>query len=334
MKRNVSRRRFLAATAAATTAVAARPVLAERARKSTMKIGMYSITYLGIWYRGEAIKLKDLMRFIKKEGWEGIELDTKRSHAAPMDLSADDRKELRELAGELDLPISAVSPNNDLSGHVPEQREAMICYVRECIKLTRDLDSPICKIFAAWPGVVVRDGLGDYRHTRTLPDPFPQWSSERWDNVRSALKELAQFAHDEGVLLAIQNHKPVIESDRDVLTMIEQVGSPALKACIDHGSTESVREAGSLTVHSHFNGEFRRGPDGQLRSTHKTGYGPYVNALVASGYNGFMNWEFCHPALKFGRRVGIEYVHTQTRMALEYMKELRAEAETRLSRHG
>ncbi|GAJ04049.1 unnamed protein product, partial [marine sediment metagenome] len=71
--------------------------------------------------------------------------------------------------------------------------------------------------------------------------------------------------------------------------------------------------------------------DGRLRSTHETGYGPYVNALVASGYKGFMNWEYCHPAMKFGKRAGIEYVEEQTRLALEYMKGLRAEAEERLS---
>ena len=125
--------------------------------------------------------LKDMMRFSKKEGWEGIEFDTKRPHAAPMDLTADDRKELRDLAGELELPICAVSPNNDLSSHIPERSEAMICYVRECIKLTRDLGSPICKIFAAWPGVVVREGLGHYHYTRELLDPFPNWIPERWD---------------------------------------------------------------------------------------------------------------------------------------------------------
>ena len=55
-----------------------------------------------------------------------------------MDLSADDRKRLRDLAGELDLPISAISPNCDFSSPVPVHREAMLCYVRECIKLARD----------------------------------------------------------------------------------------------------------------------------------------------------------------------------------------------------
>jgi hypothetical protein len=39
-----------------------------------------------------------------------------------------------------------------------------------------------------------------------------------------------------------------------------------------------------------------------------------------------MNWEYCHPAMAQGQRAGIEYVHEQTRLALEYMKRLRADA--------
>ena len=130
-----------------------------------MKIGMYSITYRGVWYQGPAMDVFSLVRLAKEQGWEGLELDTERPHAAPMDLSADDRKRLRDLAAELELPLCAVSPNCDLSSPVPGQREAMICYVRECIKLAHDLGASLCKIFAAWRGVTLYDGLATYDDT-------------------------------------------------------------------------------------------------------------------------------------------------------------------------
>ena len=43
---------------------------------------------------------------------------------------------------------------------------------------------------------------------------------------------------------------------------------------------------------------------------------------IYAGYQGYINWEYCHPALEDGKPVGIDYVHNQTQLALEYMKEL------------
>jgi len=37
-----------------------------------MKIGLYSITYRGVWYRGEAIDLFTLVRLARGQGWEGL----------------------------------------------------------------------------------------------------------------------------------------------------------------------------------------------------------------------------------------------------------------------
>src|SRR5271165_1085948 len=185
-----------------------------------MKIGLYSITYRGVWYRGEAIDIFSLVRLAKQQGWEGLELDTERPHAAPMDLSADDRKRLRDLAGEVGLDLCAVSPNCDLSSPVPVQREAMICYVRECIKLARDVGAPICKIFAAWRGVTLQNGLASYDLTYSH-DPYPYWKEDRRHFVVDSLRELCRVAEDHGIALALQNHGPdVVNNYRDVLSLI------------------------------------------------------------------------------------------------------------------
>jgi D-psicose/D-tagatose/L-ribulose 3-epimerase len=313
-----------------------------------MKIGMYSITYRGVWYKGKALDIYSLMRFIKKEGWEGVEFDTERPHAAPMDLMGDDRKRLRDLSGELDLPISAISPSCDLSSPVPIRREAVICYVRECIKLAHDVGAPICKIFAAWRGVTIHKGLASYDLTYGS-DPYPFWKDDRKGLVVESIKELAKTADDHGVVLALQNHGPdVVRGYKDVLSLIREVRSPAFKACIDLCNEEKpgiespeyaakvVKETGKHMVHSHFNGEFKRNADGGIEIAYddffkdrKPAYGAFVDALVRSGYEGFMNWEFCHPAKERGKPAGIDYVHRNTSLALAYMKKLRAEAQDR-----
>ncbi|HWQ90895.1 MAG TPA: sugar phosphate isomerase/epimerase family protein [Clostridia bacterium] len=318
-----------------------------------MKIGIYSITYRGIWYQGPALDVFTLLRHAKNEGFEGVELDTERPHAAPMDLSTDDRKRLRDLAGELGIPIPAVSPNCDLSSPVPSSREAMICYTRECIQLARDLGAPICKIFAAWRGVTLHNGLASYDLTYSH-EPYPFWRADRRPLVLHSLRELCRVAEDCGIILALQNHGPdIVNNYRDVLALIKEVGSPALKASMDINIEEKpdspeyarqvVQASGDLLVHSHANGEFARNPDGQVVLTaggyfdqgfwgRQVAYPAYIDALVASGFKGYVDWEFCHPAMQNGRPAGIDYVHEQTRLALEYLKTLRAQAQAKLNR--
>jgi sugar phosphate isomerase/epimerase len=312
-----------------------------------MKIGLYSITYRGVWYRGAPVDVFSLVRLAKEQGWEGLELDAERPHAAPMDLSGDDRKRLRDLASELGLVLCAISPNCDLSSPVPVQREAMICYTRECIKLARDLGAPICKIFAAWRGVTLYDGLATYEDTYGY-NQYGYWKGERRQFVVDALRELATVAEDHGVILAMQNHGPdIVNRYEDVLSLIEEVGSPIFKACMDiniepeansaEHATAMAKATGRLQVHSHFNGEFARRPGGGVELMaggyfdsgfwgRKVAYPAYVRALVASGYDGYIDWEFCHPAMENGKAADINYVHNQTRLALEYMRGLRAEA--------
>jgi len=313
-----------------------------------MKIGLYSITYRGVWYRGEAVDVFRLVRLAKQQGWEGLELDTERPHAAPMDFSADDRKRLRDLAGELGIALCAVSPNCDLSSPVPVQREAMICYVRECIQLAHDLGSPICKIFAAWRGITLYDGMATYDDTYAY-NQYGFWKGDRRSFVVESLRELCKVAEDYGIVLAMQNHGPdIVNRYRDVLSLIEGVGSPAFKACMDINiepeadSPSHAREMAvasrAVQVHSHMNGEFARRPDGSVELVaggyfdrhfwgRQVAYPAYVDALVASGYQGYVDWEFCHPAMENGKPAGIEYIHNQTRMALEYLSALRAAAE-------
>ena len=224
--------------------------------------------------RGPAIDIFSLVRLAKRQGWEGLELDAERPHAAPMDLSIDDRKRLRDLAGELGLELCAVSPNCDLSSPVPVQREAMIGYVRECIKMAHDLGAPICKIFAAWRGITLHDGLATYDDTYSY-NQYGFWRGDRRGFVVESMRELCKVADDYGVVLAMQNHGPdIVNRYQDVLSLIKEVGSPVFKACMDINiepeadSPKHAREmalvSGTLQVHSHVNGEFARSSDGNV----------------------------------------------------------------------
>ena len=64
------------------------PSMRPTERGNEMKLGLYSITYLGLWYRGEALPLPEMITRAKKFGYDGIEIDGKRPHGNPLDWPA------------------------------------------------------------------------------------------------------------------------------------------------------------------------------------------------------------------------------------------------------
>lgn len=300
-----------------------------------MKFGLYSVTYSALWYRGRALTISEFIGKAKELGFQGIELGLKRPHAAPMDLDQKAREEIREELDKQGIELAACASYNDFSSPVPDLREAQLCLVKGQIELTRDLGAKILRMFAAWPGVTLRDGVGTYEMTRRyVQTHYPDTTSlEKWHFVREGLRQAARFAEDAGVVLALQNHAPVIRSYKDMLAFIREVDSPHLKACLDcpllrppddaEYVTQAVRDTGALQVHSHYGGEFYRDDEGQAQLDGNVNYPAFIKALKKMGYEGYICYEFCHPCLDDRHEIaGIERVDEQTRMAAEYMSRL------------
>jgi sugar phosphate isomerase/epimerase len=309
-----------------------------------MKIGLYSITYLGIWYRGEALTLPELIKTAKRFGYDGIEIDGKRPHGNPLDWPTRRCRELRSLAEGEGIEIPAVAANNDFSCPAPEVREAQICYLRELIRMTADLGARHLRVFLAWWGITRHPQLATYDIMENLwPVVHQTFSAEEiWGWCRDALVECARYAGDAGVTLALQNHRPVIRDYPDVLRMVEEVNSPHLKVCLDaplmlDKSAEAMRQAaqavGPLQVLSHFGGEFERLPNGGIRGYERNDgvvgietrqyYLAFARAMQEIGYQGYVSYELCHqlPVLK-GQTVGIEFANQNAELAAHFMREI------------
>ena len=309
-----------------------------------MKIGLYSITYLGIWYRGEALTLPQLITTAKRFGYDGIEIDGKRPHGNPLDWGAKRCRELRTLADDQGIEIHAVAANNDFSCPAGEVREAQITYVRELIRMSADMGAKNLRVFLAWWGVTLHPKLASYDIMENLwPVVHQKFSADEiWNWCRDALVECARYAGDAGVTLALQNHRPVIKDYHDVLRMVKEVNSPHLKVCIDaplmlDKSAAAMRDAalavGPLQVMSHIGGEFERRPDGSIRGYERHDgvvggetnqyYREFVSAMRGIGYQGYLSYELCHQLpTENGQTVGIEFAHRNAELAAEFMREL------------
>ena len=301
-------------------------------RKRGMKLGLYSVTYLGIWYRGDALTLEEVIGRAKRFGYDGVEIDGKRPHGNPLDLPKRRCRELRTLAESQGIEIYSVAANNDFSSPIPEQREAQIAYVRELIRMAADLKARTLRVFLAWPGVTRHPQLARYDLARgfwkSLHEPFsPQ---ETWDWCRQGLVECARYAGDAGITLALQNHAPVIKDHQDVLRMVREVDSPHLKVCLDvpimpDKSPAIIREAaravGALQVLSHFGGEYERDASGHIQGADF--YPPFLQAMRDISYQGYIGYELCHPLpVVEGQAVGLDYVDKNAQLAAEYMRGL------------
>ncbi len=333
----ISRRDLARNAALATGALGAADVLRAAVPAAEIKIGLYSITYLGVWYRGDALTLEQVIQRARQYGYQGVEIDGKRPHANPLDMPQSRCRQLRKLASDQGIEIYAVAGNNDFSSPIPEHRESQLLYARELIRVTADLGAKVMRLFLAWPGVtLLPEGGGRYDIAKSAWQQVHQPFSEEqtWAWCRQSLTEAARYAGDQGITLALQNHAPVIRGYRDCLRMVREVASPHLKVCFDArlehdldaaAIERATVEVGPLQVLSHFGGEYDQGPDG-IQVTPGEQVPAAVRGLFAIGYRGYVGFELCHPLpVVNGKTVGLDFADKNARLAAEYLKNIIAE---------
>lgn len=303
-----------------------------------MKPALYTVTYSGAFYKGGALPLEEIFPRAADMGFAGVEIGAKRPVASPLDLSLEKRTAVRRLSEQHKLPIGCIGSYSNLTSPVMEHREAQLLFLRETIRLAHDLESPVVRVFAAWPGVTMRDGQVYYEIAKSFKWHGVTWL-EQWEWARAGLAEASRWAEDYGVVLALQNHRPVTDSYRDVIDMIGEVSSPSLKACIDAphladqsdaGVRRALVETGDLQAWSHFGGYEQTDGDRVLEDTGDgviaVNYPAFFRGLVEINYDGFIAYEGCGPALVGHRYRGVDEVDRRVRLALDYMKRQIAEA--------
>jgi sugar phosphate isomerase/epimerase len=310
---------------------------------SKIKLGLYSISYGGIWYKGKALSFDELCRVAKEYGFEGIELDNKRPMGNPMDLDQRKREEMHNSLIKYGLEIPCVAANNDFSSPIPEHRECQLLMVRETARLAKDMGAKVVRLFAAWPGVPIHEGVGTYDfvhgdgfYTFMRQYPYATWL-DRYNYVKESLMEAAKIGEENGVIMALQNHGPLIRNWRDTFDLVKEVNSPWLKVCLDlpifdkqdkEYIADAVRTIGNLQIHSHYGGEYYYDENNvikpKLLDYYAGGimpdYSHYIQLMNEIGYNGYFTFELCHPLLNEDHsRAGIDFVHNQVKLAREYM---------------
>ena len=310
-----------------------------------MKVGLYSISCSGTWFNDRpALTVEEFIDTAKKFGYDGVEIDLKRPHGSPLDLDEKRCAAIRAYAEKQGLEICAVAANNNFASIVPEHIENELLMVREQIRVAKQLGAPVLRLFACWRGVVKKNGIATYEIPSQYHSYYGALDYELRQSVTNCLKECVTWAEEAGVTLALQNHHPIIEEYHDMLDFVRWVDSPWLKCCLDapccgwtpeHQSdaymAQAVRDVGSLQVLSHANAEFVEHPDGKIEmisfDPHQqpvlTNYPAFIRALKETGYQGYINYEFCHMPFQHGKVLGYnDYIEDQIRIAQKYLRGL------------
>jgi sugar phosphate isomerase/epimerase len=335
----LTRRTFVQAAAAAGALSAA-----KAAPTADVKLGLYSITYGGVWYRGDALTVEQVIGRAKKFGYQGVEIDGKRPHGNPLDMSKARCQQLRKLAADQGIEIYAVAANNDFSSPIPEHRESQLVYLRELMRMTADLGGKLVRVFLAWPGVtMIPEGGSRYDIAQAVwKAEHKDFSEEQtWVWCRQSLAEASAMAAGFGVTLALQNHPPVIKGYADAIRMAKEVASPNLKLCFDarleHSLDEvsvrkAVNEVGAMQTLWHFGGEYDRGSDGITVKGDEKALAEALG-LYDIRYQGYAGFELCHPLpVVNGQTVGLDFVDKNAQLAAEYMRGILATAKKMIAR--
>ena len=233
-----------------------------------MKVGLYSISYSGTWYADKpALTVEEVIDRAALYGYDGVEIDLKRPHGSPIDLDEARCGQIRDYARSKGIEICGVAANNNFASPVAEQMENELLMVKEQIRVARQLGAPVLRLFAAWPGVTYRNGIATYEETRKMHHFYGSLDYEIRIRVTQCFRECAKWAQEAGIILALQNHEPVIRSYNDMLDFVRWVDSPNFKCCLDAPNcglsertqsdeylTRAVREVGDKQMITHANG--------------------------------------------------------------------------------
>src|SRR5258705_13653489 len=308
-----------------------------------MKFALLSVTYGGLFYKGEALSLEQQIHKAKELGFDALAIETKRPIASPLDLTKADRERIKKIAADQGIPLCCIESLSNFAGKHMEERENNLAMMRYVLEMAKDMGVNLVKVFAAWPGIINdEEDIALYGQFERGDHYKRLWPAglRKWNHCVEGIREVADMAADMGITLALQNHAPVLTKGyEDTLAMMQEIDRRNVKLCIDvplfyeRQSDEYIREAvekcqGQI-VHTHYgawnfsqkkNGEIVQDPSPATGDM--INYQAFIEALYHAGYTGYLTSEYCLPVIKNHQLAGIEEVDHATRISFQYMKQL------------
>lgn len=254
-----------------------------------MRVGVSMWSYVAHFQDGRM----DVLSFLdtaKELGVDGVEL---------LDYFWKDKEselpKVKAKLAELGLPVSAYAISNDFTSEDPDERAKALQAVKDGVDMAVTFNTDKVRVFAG-------------HHDEVGFDKALGWIIE-------GLKAGAAYAESKGVVLCLENHGTLAGRGDQVKTIIDAVGSPALRAnpdtgnfmCVKQDPVEAVAIVAPLTGSVHFK-DFRWAKPEETEHVYEGLHGSrvigtsigegdvdlpaVVNLFRDAGYDGYLTIEY------------------------------------------
>jgi sugar phosphate isomerase/epimerase len=307
--------------------------------------GLLSVTYGGLWFKGEPLSIVDQIKKIRGMGIDGIAIEARRPVASPIDLTKEDRKKIKQAAKTHGVTICAIESMGNFTRLTREERENNLAMMKLILDMAVDLEATTVKVLAEWTGTTLDSkGIATYEiaaaHYGTRSD---MTTLDRWRLARDGMGEVSAWAKERGLDLALQNLSPIFSVGyEDALAMVEEIGMDNFKLDMDphcFGSKQSdeyIKEAfercqDRLAPFCHYPawsigetapGEIAPIPVNlpcQASVFFTVNYEAFVREAKRIGWDGYMCVEECAPVVVDHEYAGIDEVDRVVTRAVEYI---------------
>jgi len=276
MSNTLDRRRFLtaaslgAAAALANGALAVQPL--DRTHDSRIKLSCCAYS-LRKYLQGKdrSMSLEDFIAKCVEWGLDGVEL-TSYYFGESTPEYCHQLKRACFLAG---IDVSGTAIGNKFAVPAGDERTKQNDNVRKWIDLAVELDAPCMRVF----GGPVPKG--------TDPEEATKWAIE-------ALHDVAPYAAERGVYLALENHGGVTATATGVLAILSGVESEWIGANLDTGNFHSedpyaeLAQVAPYAVNVHLKAEVKAGG----KPAQPTDFARVADILRAARYSGYVSLEY------------------------------------------
>ena len=296
---------------------------------------LFSVSYAGSWGQHRL----DIIEFLEKAaalGYRAVEIGGKRPHLAPLEYpDADSLAPIRDTARRLGIEIATIAGYTDFTSgrSAPEVPfvEMQVRYVADLARIARELGANIVRVFSGY---------------FTSAESF----HADWTRCVAALRECADVAAAEGVMLGLQNHHDVGLTLESFEELLHDVDRPNLKAMFDPWSValtdgdlyESARRMAPRMVQTtladyirlprfHYRNELvnyeRLLPDAVRAVPLGEGFidlDAFFAGLKEGGFRGYVAYEMCSPLRGGGSEANLD---AAARASLRQIRRLIGKAE-------